>query len=361
MADGKKKLLVVGFDALDIELFKGRNKLGLEAVELFSPVPVTGPAWTSMYTGAGVQAHGVRDAFGRSLRHAIVKAHPWLDDVAWAVRDVLVRLRLKEPVVCHRTSLNTPAMFFWDALSEAGLSVKLVNLPVTWPARPLKGLYVAGFPLPRNGRKWVYPQSLKSRMPEDYWDMCDMIQWFTEAPPRGFPTWWRRKARSQGLSAVFERAAGLAHGLADFFLSLEACDVNVVQFSFVDRIGHAFGIDGKVQERVYGLVNELLRRLWADGSAGCDLLVVSDHGFRGPDHTHSGVLAQGGHVFDAQRVKRATTYDVAPTILRHFGIGSGVALQSLGGEGASRPDAASDAERLEAEAIQRRLRELGYL
>ncbi|MCK4374373.1 MAG: hypothetical protein KAX19_03555 [Candidatus Brocadiae bacterium] len=62
------------------------------------------------------------------------------------------------------------------------------------------------------------------------------------------------------------------------------------------------------------------------------LLVV---GFDGLEHTHSGVLAQGGRVFDAQRVKRATTYDVAPTILRHFGIGSGVALQSLGGEGAS--------------------------
>jgi len=355
-----KRLLVVGFDALDFQVFRQQNALGLQVAELFSPVPVTGPAWTSMYTGASVKAHGVRDVHGRSGRYRIVKWSRWPDRLAWWVRDRCVRMGWKEDVPAYRTPANTPATYLWQTLTEAGLSTKLVNLPVTWPARPIDGIYVAGIPLPRSGRRWVYPAGLKSRLPADYWDMCDIVNWFEDLLVDGVAV-WRPHAKEWGVERVLARTRELSHRLVDFFYSLEACDVNMIQFPFADRIGHVFGITDRTIRPVYGLVNELIEYLWAGHEDEYDLLVVSDHGLRGTDHTHSGVLAQGGEVFDPDSVSGARTYDVAPTILQYCGIASGLAVQAMGPNGSRDVREASVAESEEAEEIKKRLKAIGYM
>jgi hypothetical protein len=355
-----KRLLVVGFDALDHEVFTEHNELGLEVHRLFSPVPVTGPAWTSMYTGASIKAHGVRDVHGRSGRHRIVRWSRWLDRLAWGVRDGCVRLGWKDPVETYRTPADTPATYFWDTLTEAGLSTKLVNLPVTWPAHRIDGIYIAGIPLPRSGRRWVYPASVRKQLPDDYWEMCDIVNWFEDLLRDGVAV-WRPHAKEWGMERLLDRTRRLSYRMIDFFNSLDACDVNMIQFPFVDRVGHVFGINEETIGPTYGLVNELLRYVWDEHSDDYDLMVVSDHGMQGTDHTHGGVLAQTGGVFDGSSVEDARTYDVSPTILHYCGVPSGAAVQALGRGGNRERATESEGEAEEAEQIKERLRQIGYL
>ncbi|MFO8007566.1 MAG: alkaline phosphatase family protein [Candidatus Brocadiia bacterium] len=354
-----QRLLVVGFDGLDFELFKAHSRLDLPVVELFSPVPVTGPAWTSIYTGVGVQAHGIRDVHARARSHQIVRGRPRLDRLAWFVYDICVRLGLKKAPSRDRTTRTTPAAYLWDLLSEAGVSVKLVNMPVTWPARPVNGCYVAGFPLPPGRGRWTWPTDLRKRLPEDYWQMSDIINWFVYLPRDGIGS-WREPARRYGLEALLERAEELSCGLVEFAGSLPEADLTMIQFSFIDRIGHAFGVEGAAEEGGYALVDRLIQEAGQRLGEGADLMVVSDHGFQGSDHTNSGVLAHDGFLAGEDSPKRARVYDIAATVLAYFDIRSGVPVQ-WGGAGPGRSDAeGSEREQAEAAELRERLEQLGY-
>ena len=64
----RPKVMVIGFDGLDYELFKKRNSRDMLLLPLLAPIPATGPSWTSIYTGDSMARHNIRDVFGLEFR-----------------------------------------------------------------------------------------------------------------------------------------------------------------------------------------------------------------------------------------------------------------------------------------------------
>jgi predicted AlkP superfamily phosphohydrolase/phosphomutase len=99
--------------------------------------PVTSPAWPTFATGKNPGKHGVFD-FIRPLggRFELVNA----------------------------SSLRAKTL--WDILSEAGRSVGIMNVPVTYPPKPVNGFVIGGMLSPMSGT-FTYPADVLDRYADD--------------------------------------------------------------------------------------------------------------------------------------------------------------------------------------------------
>ena len=93
--------------------------------------PYTAPAWTSITTGVDPGRHGV---FG----FTDVNGRPIADPQVAAPR-------------------------VWDYVGRAGGRSIVVNIPITYPARPMEGILVAGMPAP-SGASFAWPQQLSEEL-----------------------------------------------------------------------------------------------------------------------------------------------------------------------------------------------------
>ena len=142
----RPRLVVLGLDGLPLDLARtlgaslpnlGRLARGASTVR--AELPELSPVnWTSFYTGEGPEAHGV---FGFSH----------LDPQTYGLR------------VTQATDVACPTVF--DRLGERGLVSRVVNLPNTYPARPLRGMLVAGFVAPEL-KGAAYPPFLADKLHE---------------------------------------------------------------------------------------------------------------------------------------------------------------------------------------------------
>jgi predicted AlkP superfamily phosphohydrolase/phosphomutase len=89
---------------------------------ILAELPELSPVnWTSLLTASGPEEHGV---FGFTR----INAHSYAISIA------------------DFSQVRMPTL--WDRLGEAGYGSRVINLPNTYPARPLKGMMVSGFVAP---------------------------------------------------------------------------------------------------------------------------------------------------------------------------------------------------------------------
>jgi predicted AlkP superfamily phosphohydrolase/phosphomutase len=106
--------------------------------ELRSTVPpVTASAWSSFMTGKNPGAHGLYDFMQRKRG-------------SYDLTPVSVRDR--------------DGKALWDLLGDAGKRVIVMNVPVTWPPQPVKGLLITGMLTPRNADNFTYPRELAQEL-----------------------------------------------------------------------------------------------------------------------------------------------------------------------------------------------------
>lgn len=163
----------------------------------------TGPSWTTIYTGQSWEVHRVHDRWARE----IVGTH-----------------------IFSQVSLP----FFWDWMNAAGLSTGLLNLPVTYPPRPVDGYMVSGFPAP-NGASITAPLGLP--LPPDY--VVDYVNLLPD-DVRHPDEWYR----AEPLAEVFATIARLDVHKIYALKSLPVLDVMAVQFPVIDRVGHILEMVG---------------------------------------------------------------------------------------------------------------------
>ena len=136
------RLCIVGLDCLTPQLAFGQfadqmpTLSALRAKGLWgnlesSVPPITVPAWACMSTGYPPQRLGIYGFRDRKLG-------------SYTEKQFANCLSHFEP-------------YIWDRLSDAQLNSLILSVPLTWPARPLKGKIVTGFLTPDHKEYASYP------------------------------------------------------------------------------------------------------------------------------------------------------------------------------------------------------------
>jgi len=115
--------------------------------------PITPAAWTSFMTGKGPGRHGIID-FERYHVHS----HELTFNSTFEIREQTL----------------------WELLSNKGLRVGSINVPMTYPPQPVNGFMISGFETPSTDADFTYPRELKQ----------DILR---ELPDYSYRTNWRRR------------------------------------------------------------------------------------------------------------------------------------------------------------------------
>jgi predicted AlkP superfamily phosphohydrolase/phosphomutase len=216
----------------------------LKEMETVQP-PVSLVTWTSYMTGANPGRHGI---------YGFIDRRPGSYD--------LFKL--------NGANVSLPSL--WEVLSRAGKRVVVVNVPATYPPRPVNGSLVACFLSPSLD-KATYPPALARRL--------GAINYRIDVE-RGLEMTDRDAILADvdlALRKRFEAAAAL--------LSQESWDFFQLHVMETDRVNHLLWGDYETADSPYrdaflsfyrtldDLVGELMARLPRE----CDLIALSNHGF----------------------------------------------------------------------------------
>lgn len=272
-AGERKRVLILGLDGapwrlLDPWLAEGklpnlaRLIAGGARGPLRSSIPyVTAAAWVSCVTGKNPGKHGI---FDFALRR------PDGYDV-----DVVNSTRVR-------------ARPLWSILSDAGLRVGLVNVPVTYPPQPLNGALVTCMLTPSLQSRFTYPDSLRE-------ELLAQAPGYAIEPMTASSDRARTKAElAQNLARVVEARAQATRWLMerlgnwDFFMTVFTEPDRLMTYCWDDFDARHPQHDPASARRYGGLFLEHYTQLdavvgrfvdeWQDRAT---IIVMSDHGFAG--------------------------------------------------------------------------------
>ena len=358
------KLLVIGFDGLDPFIVRDYKMFKeFTILDAVSPVPITGPAWTSLMTGLDVSTHGINEPWGRTKEGS--KTFADMDDI-----------------------------YVWDYLNSAGLSCGLVNIPITWPPKAINRWMISG-PFMPDRTNVCYPSDLINPYTQEYYP--DLINEFFDKPEHARKFFGKanfQPLRDDPLNYSDFNSPGMLRSVGEneavtmaarqmgirLRTTSDICDEYPVdclffQDSFLDRLNHAFeydpiyrdGLCKRLYEFVEVAVNELIDYFEPE-----TCVIVSDHG--GKLGRHENVISDSGNEYsmatfaikndniritdgDASKIS-CSIVDVVPTIL--FIVGASKAVEEKRFDGKVLYKLFVDAETTKA-MITQQLKSLGYL
>lgn len=248
-----RKLVIVGLDAADHQLtqaFMRDGRMDRLAAMIrsgcFSRLtsvfpPQTAPAWTSITTGVNPGKHGIYYFYNFST----------------------VPL-----TIINATDTNTPRV--WDYVGAAQRGSVVVNVPITYPARPITGSMVSGIPPWFTDSRSVYPERLLARMGREHYEIDTPMSRSLEREPQ----------------ELVRRLVETERRRVDFFLGLlseSEWSFAMVVLTALDRLQHKVlgkGEEGKkAVAKGYQEIDALVGRLIDSIGPDANYLVVSDHGF----------------------------------------------------------------------------------
>jgi len=263
------RCLVVGLDGATLDLIRpwaadGRlpnmarlMEVGAQGELRTTLPPQTSPAWPSFMTGMNPGRHGVFD---------FLRRRPGGFDMV--------------------NSSQIAAKTLWQLLSEAGLRVGVLSVPVTYPPAPVNGFMITGILSPRLA-EISFPPGLHRRYESE-------LGRYRIGPDVNFRE-GNEDLFAADLAAMMERRAQYALRLmADH--EWEFC---MVHFLGLDLAQHALWrlidpshprydardarLHGDLLPNLYQKADAILGQLWDQLGSEDMLLVMSDHGF-GPLH-----------------------------------------------------------------------------
>ncbi|MEJ5258582.1 MAG: alkaline phosphatase family protein [Anaerohalosphaeraceae bacterium] len=270
---GSRRVLLIGIDggcwsllnrAIDagaMPCLKALREQGSWGNLLSTIPPKTPAAWGAFQTGRNPGANGVFD-------------FAWWDRASRQTRCASAA-SLEETI--------------WEIAGRAGRRVGLLNVPMTYPPRPIPGMVVCGLLTPSMDSEWTYPPSLKSELLKavpgyHIFNLDDMPFREVQKNPELF--------LSMMSDAVDKRGKA-----ARFLLEQEPFDVFMVHFQASDVVQH--GLWGFLSpdhpdyneavcrlafERFYRKLDEEIQHtleLFQKRSIGPTVtFVLSDHGFQ---------------------------------------------------------------------------------
>lgn len=222
--------------------------------------PVTSPAWPSFMTGMNPGKHGVFD---------------------------FIRPNAGDFTLVNATSVRAPTI--WQMMSEAGLQLGVINVPVTYPPQPVNGFMVGGLLSPTGG-EIAYPPGLLSAY-------SDELGLYRVALRLQYKAGDEEAFLQDALDLIETRGRYASRLMQD-----RPWDVFMVHFISLDNLQHALWKFsdpthpryqpelaekyGDSLRRAYQRVDEQVGKLIQQAQAkhgAVNVIVMSDHGF-GPLH-----------------------------------------------------------------------------
>jgi len=321
-------ILVVGIDGYSYDWRHWLEEDGFHTGVLDSPHALSGPAWTSIFTGLTAEGHGIQ--------------------------------HVPQPKMLK--AMERPP-YVWDHLAAVDMETVAINVPFTYPPRLVRRLLVCGYPVPR--KKRTFPR--KAAMD---WPWRDLDLYYAH---QGEPSWDFLACPDEDLIKTCRASRWLLGHKFLVELKKGQPDLAILCLTDLDRLAHyayrTFRQD-EVLESVVADIRLLLARLeftlYPDW-----IFVVSDHGLdltdepreedgwalcHGPQYpgTRRGIIAYKGK--DARPVEdlSASVEDVTPTLLYLLDAApsqriEGTALTEIAEGGAA-----------DEEEIRRQLEGMGY-
>jgi predicted AlkP superfamily phosphohydrolase/phosphomutase len=219
--------------------------------------PVTSPAWPTFATGKNPGKHGVFDF----------------------IRPMGGKFEL-----VNASSLRAPTL--WEMLSERGHNVGVMNVPVTYPPKPVNGFVIGGMLSPMEG-VFTYPADLLAQY-------ADRMKPYRIAPSVQYKGGNEETFIADLLDLVDRRGQYALQLIQDYpyeFLMFHFQATDLLQHAlwrFIDpthprydanRAAHVAPAFKRVYRQIDNYIGQMLEYLGDDAS----VIVMSDHGF-GPLH-----------------------------------------------------------------------------
>jgi predicted AlkP superfamily phosphohydrolase/phosphomutase len=265
-----KKVLIIGIDGATFDVIipminTGRLthlsnliKGGTYGTLLSTIPPVTPPAWVSFMTGKNPGKHGVFDFY---VSPAYGYTRP----------------------VCNSKYIK--AKTIWKILSEQGLKIGIVNLPMSYPAQEINGFIIPGMQYSINkGKDFSYPpqliQEIKKRVGEYQVVYGDIESLYTNNLDNFIKKWTQiLEIRKQSILYLIEHKQWdifmfvfyildpIQHHFWKFFDNKHPLYDPVISDKYKDIIPEFY-------EKVDGAIGEILNKVDKDTT----IIVTSDHG-----------------------------------------------------------------------------------
>ena len=259
------KLLVVALDGATFDLIgpwagelpnmSRLMKQGAYGTLLSTLPPITGAAWASFQTGVNPGRHGIFD---------------WLRREEGSYRLVPI------------SSLNIKRKTLFEFLSERGLRVGVIGVPVTYPIRPINGFMISDLLTPQ-GANYTFPKELQSELEAQVKYKVAPEHW----RGRAYVNEWLRGLK-EGLLARKEAALYLMGRYDWDFLMVHFMETDSVQhqmWHLIDkkpRLKYQAPIAGNPIKEIYKMADAAIGEL-LQAAGDATVFVISDHGF-GPLH-----------------------------------------------------------------------------
>ena len=266
------RVLVIGLDSATFDLLLPWVKEGrlptLAALlrdgawgELQSTIPPhTAPAWSTFMTGKNPGKHGI---FG------------------------LMKLSPDRQHLQLVSSRDRKAQDLWQIISENGKRVIVLNVPVTYPVRPVNGILISGFMTPPSASDIVYPKTEAEKLRAEVGGAFGPNVEGAEILEKDrYESLWN--SLNYDLEARAEIAVHLLRREWDFFM-IEFQGTDEVQHKFWQFTDPSHPLFDRAKQSKYGpaimryyeKVDEVLARILSKiNLEDTTVIVVSDHGAR---------------------------------------------------------------------------------
>ena len=262
------RLLIIGldgatYDVLDPLMEDGRMPNlkrfiaeGVAGVLHSTQPPITPAAWTTFMTGKGPGQHGILD-----FEKYDATKHELTFNSTYQIREKTI----------------------WELLSEKGLRVGSVNVPMTFPPKPINGFMISGFETPSIKEDFTYPKELKEEI-------------FRLIPDYNYRTNWQRRALGgqdvlavnlEYISNSFDQGLKLTKYCGDKF----GWEVLMTVFKLVDNVQHKawkyldpqtrhqYPREAEMAAEVFKRLDDVLGDMFAYAvEKNATVLIMSDHG-----------------------------------------------------------------------------------
>ena len=287
--------------------------------------------------------------------------YPWVSSVAWSsfmtgqnpAKHGIFGFVDRDPATLKTyipTARNMLSPTLWEILSRAGKRVVVVNVPVTFPPKPVNGVLVGCFLSPSLD-KTVYPESLLPTL--------QRLEYRVDTDP-----WKARASREAGMADILDALEKRVRTMF-YLLENEDWDYFMLVIMETDRLHHFYFEPMEQNDPVwapaffdvYRRIDEAIGQVRAKLDADTTLMLMSDHGFCSikQEVFYNHWLAQAGYLKlskPPEQIKGPDLTALAPASLAYSLDPGRIFINLKGREKDGRVAPGAEYERLRDELIQ---------